>query len=152
MSDHDIPVQCCRCRNKHMESERVSVPDSKYKNLSISHAVCPKCGARSYFDLRPQIAWCFASGQIEFGDVGAEPKGAIVIASGPKANLKAKVSAMARLSYKGTPLVPGVPESESQDDAADQLSKWLTWCSKGNGKKGHHGVVFYSEENPYVVS
>lgn len=146
----DIPVECCRCRNKHMESERVCKPNGKFK--ALTELVCPKCGARSYYNLRPVIAWCFASGQIEFGPPGSQPDGAIVIASGPQSWLKAKVEVAARRSYSGKPLVPGVPEAEDQQDAGNALSIWLKWCARDNGRRNRHGVTFHTEENPYVVS
>lgn len=144
--ENDIPVQCTRCRNKHWESERVVQPNSKHRDM-----VCPRCGGRSYYDLRPQLAWCFASGEIEFGSPNNVPEGAIVIASGAKSYIRGAVSVVARIGHKGKLLVPGVPEAESQKQAGDALSEWLSWCAKGNGRKGSYGVIFYSEENKYVV-
>jgi len=149
-SDHDIPVQCTRCRNKHMESERHSVPDRKFKNLTMTNQVCPRCGCRSYFNLTPKIAWCFASGQIEIGDVGTEPEGAIVIASGESSYIQGQVAFVARRTASGL-VVPGLSEIVDQKAKGDALAKWLSWAAEGNGKKHRNGVIFYSEENKYVV-
>lgn len=140
---HDIPVECCRCRNVHMVSERVSAPDFKFRGLSS--LVCPRCGARSYYDLRPEVAWCFASGQIEFGEVETVPDGAIVIATGPKSSLRSVVRALARESRTSSALfVPGVPEAADQTAAADALGAWLAWAAKGRGGKGRRDVSFSS--------
>ncbi len=141
---NDIHVQCTRCRNKHMESERIAVS----KGSGISELVCPCCSAKSFYDVRPQIAWCWASGLIELGDEGMEPSGCIVIAAGPRAYLQGTLSAVARHgagSSEGKLLVPGVPEADSQQSAADALGQWLAWCAKGNGRKHRYGVVFETE-------
>lgn len=127
-----------------MESERLSVA----KGAGHSESVCPRCKCRSYYDLRPQVAWCFASGQIEFGDEGAVPNGGIVIARGEKSSLKGVVAVLARQS-RGLPsalIVPGVPEASDQKAASNALAIWLKWCTKGNGQKGRHGVVFETEK------
>lgn len=150
---HDILVECCRCRNVHMESERVSVPDFKFRGLSS--LVCPRCSARSYYDLRPEVAYCFASGQIEFGDIGTAPAGSIAIATGPKSHLRSVVGALARNSRSSSALlVPGVPEAIDQTAAGDALAAWLSWAALGNGKKGRHGVLFNVENrrSDHVVS
>lgn len=138
MVEHDIPVQCCRCKNKHNESERVSKPDTKHRYLS--HKVCPRCGARSYYDLRPMVAFCWASGLIEFGEV--VPEGAIKIAHGPKANLKAAVEVLARHGYgasEGKLLVPGIPKATNQRAAGDALAGFLSNATK---RRRRDGVVF----------
>ena len=140
---HDIPVKCCRCRNQHQKSERNDVPVKG--SMIATQSVCPRCGCHSYFDMRPFSAWCFATGLIEFGDPGSEPEGAIVIASGPKTELKYRVGVFARHGYEhGVLLVPGVPEVDDQSLKGDALEKWLLWCAKGNGKKSSHGVVFHA--------
>jgi hypothetical protein len=100
-------------------------------------------------DMRPQVAWCWASGLIEIGDKlpddDAAGGGAILIASGPQCELVAILGVLARHG-KGTSagklLVPGVPEADHMEEAADALSEWLDWCSKRNGKKNSHGVEF----------
>ena len=137
----DFEVQCTRCRNKHMESER---------HLQVVGAgrwarVCPRCNCQSYFDVRPQIAWCWSSGLIETGNEDAMPVGAILIANGPKAHLIGTIAALARIGQgasEGKFLVPGVPELDDQKAKGDALAKWLRWCARNNGHKGRHGVVF----------
>lgn len=142
----DIPVQCCRCRNKHMESQRVSKPSKlmgAHSSINVTDSCCPKCNARSFYDLTPQVAWCWASGLIEIGD--NVPEGAIEIAVGPKCSLKSILDVKARHGMgasAGKLLVPGVPEAEDQKGAADALAAWLAWCGKS---KSLNGVVFAQE-------
>lgn len=50
----DILVKCCRCRNKHRESERQPVPSKRHKGLGVSNMVCPRCGAKDYYMVAPQ--------------------------------------------------------------------------------------------------
>lgn len=152
MSKTDIQCQCTRCRFKHMESDRVAKPrkDSCAGDVStIQELVCPKCGCKSFYDLRPMVAWCWASGLIEFGEAmpadSADGSGAIQIATGPKCYLPTVLSVLARQGFgdsDGKLLVPGVPEADSQKAKGDALETWLAWCAKGNGKKGRYGVVF----------
>ncbi|MNJ62693.1 hypothetical protein D3C77_585440 [compost metagenome] len=47
----DINVKCCRCRNKHKESERLEVPDKLFKGLGVNTLVCPRCRCTSYYRL-----------------------------------------------------------------------------------------------------
>lgn len=153
MSRISIPVQCTRCRNKHMESERGSKqrrsgPDD---GIAVYESVCPRCSCTSYYDLTPQVAWCWASGLIEIGDampVGS-PDGscAIEIARGPKYSLKGHLAVVARHGKgesAGKLLVPGVPEADGaiQDAKLDAFWTWLAWCNK---RKGRDGVVFSKE-------
>lgn len=144
MSYKDIPVQCCRCKNKHMESARVRKPDPKCRGLS--NMVCPRCGAKSYYDRTPMIAWCWASGLIEIGET--VPEGAIKFAHGPKADLKCVLEAVARHgkgASEGKLIVPGIPEAESQQAAGDALQAFMDWARKGRFVQ-KHGVVFSSKE------
>ena len=144
MSDQNRPVQCCRCKNKHMESDRVPKPDAKCSFLS--NMVCPRCGANAYYDLHPMIAWCFASGEIELGE--SCPDGAIKFAHGPKSFLKSVISAVARHGYganAGKLLVPGIPEAESQRAAGNALKAFVDWAAKGRYAK-KYGVVFSFQE------
>lgn len=136
-----------------MESEWKDVPVPNTKNLKMTKKVCPKCGCTSYYDMRPQVAWCWASGLIEIGDAmpdgkgNADGSGAILIASGPKSELKAVLSALARHGMgasHGKLLVPGVPEANGQREAMDALIAWVAQCAKGNGHKGRYGVEFRS--------
>lgn len=140
---NDLLVQCCRCKNKHKESERKKVPNKRIEGTQVM--VCPRCHAHSFYEISPWVAWCWASGLIEFGDT--VPEGAIHIASGPKCSIKVVVRALAREGQGasfGKLLVPGIPEAENQKQAGDALASWLEWCAKGNGKKYQDGVVFHS--------
>lgn len=131
--------QCVRCRHKHHFDERLSVP----VNPGEDNLVCPRCRCKTFYDVRPNVAWCWASGLIEFGQVA--PSGAILIASGPKAFLIGVIGVVARHGKGqsvGEYLVPGVPEADNQKTAGDALGEWLKWCSRGNGHKQRHGVVF----------
>jgi hypothetical protein len=148
MTAQDIPVKCTRCRHQCMESEWPSKL-AKIGGCDVSQKVCPKCGCKSYYDMRPQVAWCWATGLIEIGDKAPEDNtdgsGVIVIASGPKSGLYGVLSVLARHGQgasEGKLLVPGVPEADTADGAADMLRAWLIWCAKGNGKKHRHGVDF----------
>lgn len=154
MSRADIPVQCSRCRHKCMESEWVDTLIERKKLtggifIGMSEKTCPKCGCKSYYDIRPQMAWCWSTGLIEVGDAKPEDKadgsGAILIAKGPKSWLTAVLDGVARRSYSGKRLVPGVPEAATPDAALDALIAWHAWCAKGNGKKYRHGVEFIKE-------
>lgn len=138
---YDIPVKCTRCRNEHRESER---DDVLIKGFSFgTRSVCPQFGCHSYYDMRPYIAWCFASGLIEFGEPGDCPEGAIVVATGPKTEVVFRVGVLARHGYEhGVLLVPGVPEADGQQAKGDALEQWLSWCARSNGKKSSKGVTF----------
>jgi hypothetical protein len=46
----DFLVKCCRCRNKHKESERVQKPNNKY-GIKCDDLVCPRCECKSYYRL-----------------------------------------------------------------------------------------------------
>ncbi|MDD4942573.1 MAG: hypothetical protein PHQ13_03440 [Rhodoferax sp.] len=145
----DIPVKCTRCRHQCMESHWLNNPVKTTGSISMTEKVCPKCGCRSYYDMRPQVAWCWASGLIEIGDKepsdSADGGGAIKIASGAKSELHGVLSALARKGQgasAGKLLVPGVPEGASQKDAFSALQAWLAWAAKGNGNVYRHSVVF----------
>lgn len=144
MSGIDQPIKCCRCRFEHMESERISKPRAgNAGGLQISDTHCPRCNGKAFFELREQVAWCWASGLIEFGD--AVPKDAIEIARGPKFALKATLCVLARHGKgesAGCWLVPGVPEAETQEAKGDALSAFLKWC---NQRKPKDGIVFARE-------
>jgi DNA-directed RNA polymerase subunit RPC12/RpoP len=146
-SSSDIPVQCIRCRNRHMESERQKVDAGN----SLHALACPRCSCKSFYDMRPQAAWCWASGLIEMGDETAVPEGGIVIARGPKAFLNGTISALARHgrgANEGAYLVPGIPEADDcQKARGDALATWLKRCARNNGHKGRHGVVFVEEQD-----
>lgn len=145
MEEHDIPVQCCRCKHRHKESQRIGKPHKT--DPAITEMTCPRCGARSYYDRSPLVAWCWASGLIEFGE--AVPAGAIKIAHGPKAYLKGEIEVRARHGRgesAGKLLVPGIPEASDQQAAGYALQSFLDWGSKSRTAK-KNGVVFTSKES-----
>lgn len=51
----DLKVQCCRCRNKHLESERKKVPSKRWADIGASDLVCPRCSCKSYYKLKEVI-------------------------------------------------------------------------------------------------
>lgn len=130
----DAPVQCTRCRNKHRESQRVQKPTTvkglRSSTLQVTDSCCPRCGGKAFYDLTPQVAWCWATGLIEFGDQA--PEGAIEIATGPKCDLQAVINVKARhgIGPRRHLLVPGVPEAEDGRAAGDALAAWLKWCAR----------------------
>ncbi|WP_304169651.1 hypothetical protein [Lonsdalea britannica] len=139
-SKENTQVKCTRCRNTHFESERVSKRDPKYKVIPTFTQLCPRCGCKSFYDLTPQFAWCWASGLIEIGDCppSSEPdgSGAIMFATGPKYALKGFLDVVARHGKgdsTGKLLVPGVPEAPDSDMALDALMSWLAWCEQRKG-------------------
>ena len=73
-------------------------------------------------------AYCWASGQIEFGrDI---PEGALPIARGPARKVRDFIESVCRHAYDGeTLLVPGIPEATDQSVALDALHAWLDWIS-----------------------
>jgi hypothetical protein len=138
----DIPVKCCRCRFEHLESERVQKLSTR-GSLGLSALVCPMCRGESYYDLREQVAWCWASGLIEIGDAlpadGPNGGGAIEIARGPKYALKSQLQIVARHGMgasEGCLLVPGVPEADGQRAKSDALAVWLDQCNKRPPRDG----------------
>lgn len=147
MGRTDIPVKCTRCRHACMESDWLDVPSKDFGGCT--QKTCPRCGCKSYYDCTPQVAWCWASGQIEIGEVlppdAPDGGGAIEIARGPKFALKGHISVVARHGYRegaGQMLVPGVPEAEDEQAKGDALAQWLSWCGK---RKSRDGVTFSRE-------
>lgn len=152
MKEYDRQAKCTRCRNVHLESERVERPRPRRSTASIQmyDRCCPRCGGKEYYDATPQMAWCWASGLIEVGDrepaIQADGSGPIVIARGPKFALKSVLDALARHGRghsEGQLLVPGVPEAGSQREAGDALEEWLTWCASSRSAR-RDGVTFTS--------
>lgn len=73
-------------------------------------------------------AYCWASGQIEFGS--HIPEGALPIARGPARRVRGFIEAVSRHAYDGeTLLVPGIPEAPDQSAALKALHSWLDWIS-----------------------
>ncbi|WP_353191973.1 hypothetical protein [Pandoraea pnomenusa] len=135
----DTFVKCTRCRFQHREAERVLKPRPRQSTatLRVSDTCCPRCNCKSFYDMRPQVAWCWASGLIEIGDAApansADGRGPIVIATGPKYALKPFLDVVARHGKgesSGLLLVPGVPEAEDPLQAAGALRSWIDWCAK----------------------
>lgn len=78
---------------------------------------------------KPLIAYCYASGQIEFGLT--IPVGAIEIARGTPRAVRRDITATARLAYDSkTLLVPGVPEAANQDQALAALNLHCRWLKR----------------------
>lgn len=72
-------------------------------------------------------AYCFASGQIEFGIT--VPDGALALAKGAARPLKQAVEVLARHGYEpGVLLVPGVPEARSFEEAKAAVVRFVTWA------------------------
>jgi hypothetical protein len=133
-----------------MQSDWLDVPSKQFGGCT--EKVCPRCGCKSYYDQRPQVAWCWASGKIDIGDSMPEPGtdggGAIKVASGPKSELNLALGVMARHAFeRGVLLVPGVPEAPDQAAAGDALAEWLKWCQKGGKRTASRwpGVVWAAE-------
>lgn len=150
------PVKCTRCRFEHAEGDRISRPRPRRSTseIQMDDLVCPRCGGKAFYDMTPQVAWCWASGLIEIGDVMPADKpgggGAILIATGPKCSLRLGISVVARHGRGDGDrqlLVPGVPEASNQREAADALGRWLDWC---RGRKTRDRVIF--AKGPQEVS
>lgn len=141
----DIPVQCCRCKNKHMHSERDSVYDRKN---GWSDSVCPRCGAKSYFDCSPLVAWCWASGRIDVGaempQNSADGSGAIQIASGPKSQLMLVLDMFALRHPTFGHAVPGIDGAATQREAGDALAHWLANCKQTAKRRQHMKEVVFN--------
>lgn len=133
---NDILVKCTRCRNVHMESQRVSKKNLQHGWDDLR---CPRCGCNSFYNMQPQVAWCWRSGEIQTGDAmplnNSDGSGAIKIAEGPKSELELMLNVLARSSrtHPGW-LVPGVPEAEDGDIAIDALIEWIDRCATPKSK------------------
>lgn len=75
-------------------------------------------------------AYCFASGQIEFG--AKIPEACLPIAKGPARVLRDWLCGVARHACDGeTLLVPGIPECQGDQAAAlDALKRFTLWITK----------------------
>lgn len=137
------PVSCTRCRVKHDEADRVPRARKRQGAIAVSDLVCPRCGATSYYDERPAVAWCWRTGLIEIGEElppdSEAGGGAIELARGPWAALKAEMQVAARRSRCGQLLVPGVPEAADDDDAVDAVIGFVNWRGRGPQR---HGVAW----------
>ena len=143
MNIFNRPVKCTRCRNQHNEAVRIPKRNKKFADLVVNDSTCPRCGGKSFYDMTPQVAWCWASGLIEIGDSmplkSPDGGGAIQIATGPKYALQGYIETVARHGYgasEGKLLVPGVPEADGMKAKGDALEQWLVWinkCRPGDG-------------------
>lgn len=72
------------------------------------------------------IAYCYASGQIRFGN--EVPDGALPLAVGPRRKVREFFGGVARHAYDGrTLLVPGVPEAKGQRAKMTALRRFYKW-------------------------
>lgn len=72
-------------------------------------------------DVKQTRAYCWASGQIGFGE--RMPKGTLLIAYGPEATLRDIISGEARHAYDNvTLLVPGIPEATDANAGLEALT------------------------------
>lgn len=140
----DIKIKCCRCRHEHKESDRHKVPSKKFAMARDS--VCPKCGAKPYFDMTPQVAYCWSTGEIEFGE--QKPEESIALATGPKCELKPFIASIARLAYDGhTLLVPGLPEANELRIRLAAVHEFIEQIRKRKGRnKRFSGVRAFGKE------
>ncbi|BAE49259.1 hypothetical protein [Paramagnetospirillum magneticum] len=77
------------------------------------------------------FAYCYASGQIEFGP--RVPQGALAIAKGREDALRDLMCGTSRHAYDGeTLLVPGVPEAPNQMAAVEKLIAFCDWLAERN--------------------
>lgn len=79
------------------------------------------------------IAYCFASGHIQFGS--SVPDGAIGIATGEDQQVRDVIEVTARLSRHDneTLFVPGVPEAASQREGLVALARYIQYLGERNG-------------------
>lgn len=94
------------------------------------------------------LAYCFASGRIEFGS--RCPKGAIPLLRGEDKKVREFVEPLARHGYStrlidgrrtkipgtDTLLVPGVPEAPDQSAAMDALQAFMAWIGPFAKREG----------------
>jgi len=80
--------------------------------------------AKSQATVETYHAYVWQTGLIEIGR--RCPEGAICIASGGRAALRSAINRRARLSYKGKPLVPGIPEAATPQGAIEALRDFST--------------------------
>lgn len=74
-------------------------------------------------------AYCYATGQIQFGTV--TPRGCIRIATGDDKPLRDLIEGTARLAYDNrTLLVPGVPEAPNETAKIRALHRYVRWITK----------------------
>lgn len=148
-------IKCTRCRHKMRESDLIDKPT---KNPIIHNRVCPLCRCKSYYDLSPLFAWCWASGLIELGETPPADKsdgsGAIVFGYGPQFTLKPLIEVLARHGKgesEGKWMVPGVPEAPDQDTAFDALDSWVRVCSVHSRRYRGDSKCFFGNDARSMV-
>lgn len=78
-------------------------------------------------------AFCWRSGLIQFGR--KVPEGAILVAEGPSKELRDLICATSRHAYNGKDLlIPGVPEADTDETAADALERFIDWIKPSVSK------------------
>lgn len=129
----NIPVKCTRCKHQCLESDWLD----KWNKKGWTDKVCPKCGCKSYYDMRPAVAWCWRDGEIEYGDSAPKDNddgsGAIVIAKGPRAELVHALNRFATKRHCGelsNMYVPGVFEADTGNQSVQALDLWLKSLQK----------------------
>lgn len=81
------------------------------------------------------LAYCYASGQIAFGEKC--PSGGLPIVRGPDKKVRDFICGVSRHAYDGeTLLVPGIPEAENQMAAVDALQRFIEWIAPHARKRG----------------
>ena len=79
-------------------------------------------------------AYCFRSGEIEFGE--EVPEGGISVLEGDDAKVRARVEVRPRWAYDNkTLLVPGIPEANTDEEAEDALFRFKNWVARGPSVK-----------------
>lgn len=79
------------------------------------------------------IAFCWASGLIQFGD--QVPDGAIEIARGDDQVVREIIEVTSRHAYDGKSLpVPGIPEAKNQAEGIDALERFVRWIASHNSE------------------
>ena len=83
------------------------------------------------------VAYCWRSGQLEFGRV--VPEGAVLVLRGPDRIVREVVEPACRLAYDNkTLLVPGVPEAETDEDALASAMEFIVWIDQRVRARGKH--------------
>ncbi|ENT5390610.1 TPA: hypothetical protein ACG3DW_004738 [Pseudomonas aeruginosa] len=97
------------------------------------------------------IAFCWASGLIQFGD--QVPEGAIEIARGDDEIVREVIEVNSRLAYDcKSLLVPGVPEAETQAEGGDALENFIRLLARYDSASFHVPHFEMQQPNPFIHS
>ena len=113
-------------------------PGLQIMTAKVSTRLDPNAKANAFeaFGNLP-IAWCWASGLVEFGHV--LPDDALPIATGPEFNLLKELGAACRHgkgASAGSLLVPGIPEAPNEQEGLRALRAFIQWrAHSGNAAK-----------------